>query len=100
MGDDGEEQCVPMQMPTPEERAAVHALSYDAAVAALEAEEPIAVTVATEFILQYSEKVGALLKEGKDYLPVLTPTDATPAIEAIAMEVVQEAVEEEMDAAD
>jgi hypothetical protein len=83
--------------PTQEERAALFMLGYEDALAALEDEEPVAVAIATEYILEYSQKVGALLKEGRDYLNMLTPSAATPAIERIAMEVVLEAVEEELD---
>lgn len=83
-------------VPTSEERIALFALGYDAALAALEKEESVAVAVATEYILDYSEKVGFLLKEGRDYLDLLTPAADTPAIERIAMAVVLEAVEEEL----
>lgn len=79
-------------------RAALLALSYDDAVAALENEDPAAVTMATEYILAYSEKVGELLKQGSDYLALLTPSASTPALERIAMELVLETAEEELDA--
>lgn len=84
-------------LPTEEERAALLRLSYDEAMKALEAEEPAAVAVATEYILNYSEKVGELLKAGKDYLDFLAPKPDLPAIERIAMELVLETVEEELD---
>ena len=79
-------------------RAALLALSYDDALDALENEDPAAVTMATEYILAYSEKVGELLKQGSDYLALLTPTASTPALERIAMELVLETAEEELDA--
>ena len=40
--------------PSPDERAALLALSYDEAVDALEREDPAAVALATEYILSYS----------------------------------------------
>lgn len=82
---------------TPEERAGVLALDYEAASEALENADPVALAVATEYILQYSEKVGEELKQGKDYLDLLTATDKTPPIERIAMEIVLDSVEEELD---
>jgi len=85
------------KMPTQEERAALSRLSYDQAMRALEAEDPVAVAVATEYILDYSEKVGMLLKEGKDYLELLASRPELSAIERIAVELVLETVEEELD---
>jgi hypothetical protein len=85
------------KMPTAEERAALSRLSYDQTMQALEAEDPVAVAVATEYILNYSEKVGQLLKEGRDYLDLLAPRPELPAIERIAVELVLETVEEELD---
>lgn len=82
---------------SPEERAALHALSYDEAIDALEREDPAAVALATEYILFYSEKVGELLREGRDYLDLLTPSGDTPALQCIAMEMVLETAEEELD---
>jgi uncharacterized membrane protein len=88
------------EMPTQEERAALFRLGHDQVMQALEAEDPVAVAVATEYILDYSEKVGALLKEGKDYLELLAPRPDLSAIERIAMEIVLETVEEELDGED
>ena len=88
------------KMPTEEERSALSRLSYEQATRALEAEDPVAVAVATEYILDYSKKVGELLKEDKDYLELLTPRPEQSAIERIAMELVLEAVEEELDGED
>jgi hypothetical protein len=82
--------------PTEEERAALLRLGYDQAMKALEADDPVAIAVATEYILDYSEKVGKLLKEGKDYLELLAPGPELPAIERIAVELVLETVEEEL----
>lgn len=83
--------------PTEEEKAACLILGYKETLTALENEEPVAVAVATECILAYSTRVGELLKQGRDYLDLLTPGPETPAIERIAMEVVLETVEEELD---
>jgi hypothetical protein len=85
------------EMPIEEERAALFRLSYDQAMKALEAEDPAAVAVATEYILDYSEKVGELLKEGKDYLKLLNPRPELTAIERIAIEIVLETVEEALE---
>ena len=41
--------------------------------------------------------MGELLREGTDYLDLLTPSDSTPALECIAMELVLETAEEELD---
>ena len=86
----------PCAAPTEAERAALFKLNYEQALAALEKEDPVAVAVATEFILDLSEQVGVLLKEGKDYLAFLTPLPNAPAIERIAMEMVMETVEDEL----
>lgn len=83
-------------LPTEAERMALYRLSYDEVMDALENEEPVAVAVATEFILDYSEKVGELLKAGKDYLDLLAPRPELPAVERIAMELVLETVEDEL----
>lgn len=88
------------QLPTQEERAALFLLSHEEAMRALEKEDPAAVAVATEYILDYSEKVGALLKAGKDYLELLAPKPELPAIERIAMELVLETVEEALEGED
>lgn len=81
---------------TPEKRAALRALSYDAALAALDAEDPAALALATEYITACSEQVGELLKQGRDYLELLTPLPDGAAIERIAMELVLETVEDEL----
>lgn len=89
-----------MSKPTDQERSAVMALDYKAASDALERADPAALAIATEYILKYSEKVGEELKQGRDYLALLTATDETPPIERIAMEIVLDSVEEELDAED
>jgi len=88
------------RLPSEDERAAFMQLSYDEVMRALDAEDPTAVAVATEYILEYSEKVGELLKSGQDYLELLSPDPALPAIERIARELVLETVEEELDSED
>ena len=86
-----------MCKPSAEEREALLALDYKAAAEALENEDAAAVALATEYIVQYSEKVGEELKQGRDYLVLLAPKENTPAIERIAMEIVLESVEDELD---
>lgn len=90
------DETTPDEPISPETREALLALPYDVALDALEREEYAAVTLATEYVLFYSEKVGELLKQGRDYLALLTPTPATPALERIAMELVLETAEEEL----
>ncbi len=75
-------------------------LSYDEAVDALEREEPEVTSLVTARIMYFSEQVAERLKDGSDYLDLLTPSKDTPVLEAIAMEIVREAVEEEMEEAD
>ena len=86
-----------MCKPSAEEREALLALDYKAALDALENEDTAVVALATEYIVQYSEKVGEELKQGRDYLALLAPKENTPAIERIAMEIVLESVEDELD---
>lgn len=76
------------------------ALSYQDALDAVGREEPAVVEAITEYVFAYSEKVGDLLKRGSDYLDLLTPLPTTPALERIAMELVLEAVEDELDSED
>lgn len=83
-----------------ERRAALLALDEKAAAALLDAEDPEAVSLATEFVLAYSHQVGRLLQQDMEYLPILTPTPQTPGIEAQAMRLVLQAVEEELSEAD
>lgn len=89
-------ETTPDEPLSPEKRAGLLALSYEDAMDALEREDFAAVALATEYILSYSEKVGELLKQGRDYFELLTPTQATPAFERIAMELVLETAEEEL----
>ena len=83
--------------PTAEERAALLALGRVEAMAALEREDPLALALATEFISLYAEKITDALKNGRDYLPLFTPADDIPHIERIAMEIVLESVEDELE---
>lgn len=84
--------------PSAEERAALLALGRPEAMAALEREDPLALALATEFINIYAAKITDALKKGHDYLPLFTPADGTPHIERIAMEIVLESVEDELEA--
>ena len=83
-------------IPTEEERTAALALTLEEAAQALGEEEPVAVAVATEFIMSYAVKVGELLRAGNDYLECLTPGDTTPALEEIAMDIVRDAVSKKL----
>jgi hypothetical protein len=80
------------------DRAALLALDADAAERALEEEDPKALALATELILAYSRKLGEELKAGRDYLPLLTPGEGTPPLEAIAMAIVLDSAEEKLEA--
>lgn len=88
---------IPLHELTSDDRIRVLGLGFDEAWSALEKEDPAVVALATEYILSYSEKAGALLKEGKDYLDLLAPSPDIPAIERIARGIVLETLEEELD---
>lgn len=79
-----------------EERAAALALDHKAAVMALEEENQAVTAVISEFILHYAEAAGERLKAGGDYFELLTPGPDTPALEALAMELVREGFEDEL----
>jgi hypothetical protein len=81
---------------TPDDRAALLALDDAAAREALEREDPKALALVTEFILAYSAKLGEELKQGRDYLPLLTP-QGQPPLECIAMEIVLDSAEDELE---
>lgn len=80
----------------PQRRAALLALTEDEAVALLDADDAEALALAEEFALAWSKRVGDCLKEGRDYLELLSPKPDTPALEAMAMEAVLEAVEAQL----
>lgn len=80
-----------------EDRSALLALDRTQAMAALEKEEPGALALATEFIDVYADKISLALKAGKDYLSFFEASETTPAIEKIAMEIVLESIEEELE---
>lgn len=86
----------PLPVPTAEERAAILALDHRAVSRALSEEEPIAVAVATEYIVYYSLKVAAALREGNEYLHVMQCAEDTSAVERIAMAIVSESVRESL----
>ena len=75
----------------------VTALSREGVFAALDREDEAVVAAVSQYIGRYAELVGLELKEGRDYLSLLTPTAETPAVRAVAMEIVLETVEEELD---
>ena len=87
----------PLPAPTEEERAAILALDHRAVTRALSADEPIAVAVATEYIVYYSLKVADALREGTEYLHVLQCAEDTSAVERIAMALVSESVRESLE---
>jgi hypothetical protein len=72
------------------------ALSREAVLSALEREEQGVFAAVSRCIVHYAERVGEELKAGRDYLPLLTPLRDTPPLEAVAMEIVLETVEEEL----
>ena len=87
----------PLPVPTEEERAAILALDHRAVTRALSADEPIAVAVATEYIVYYSLKVADALREGTEYRHVLQCAEDTSAVERIAMALVSESVRESLE---
>jgi hypothetical protein len=89
-----EEELLPE--PTAEERSEILALDHASVTRALRADEPAVVAVTTEFIVQYSLKVAQVLREGNEFFHVVTPTQETPAVERIAMNIVREAVSESL----
>ena len=90
--DCGQAEEAPLPEPTEEERAAVLAMDYETISRALKEEEPIAVAVATEFIVHYSIKVAEVLRNGEEFLHVVKPTVSTPMVECIAMDIVRSSV--------
>ena len=88
---------IPLPVPTEEERAAILALDHRAVTRALSADEPIAVAVATEYIVYYSLTVADALREGTEYLHVLQCAEDTSAVERIAMARVSESVRESLE---
>ncbi len=86
-----------LPVPTEEERAAILALDHRAVTRALSADEPIAVAVATEYIVYYSLKVAEALRQGTEYLHVMQCAEDTSAVERIAMALVSESVRESLE---
>lgn len=64
-----------------------------------EVEHPVVAHVARR-IAHYSSLAGEALRQGKDYLPLLTPAVDAPAVEIIAMELVRDVMEDELACAD
>jgi hypothetical protein len=72
------------------------ALSREEVLSALEREEGAVFAAVSRCIVRYAELVGEELQAGRDYLPLLTPRPDTPPLEAVAMGIVLETVEEEL----
>ena len=75
----------------------IAALSRKDVLAALDCDDAAVVDAVSRYIIRFAEAVGAELKAGRDYLPLLTPTESTPPVQAVAMEIVLETVEEELE---
>ena len=58
-------------------------------------EHPV-VKLVEQRIAHYSSLAGEALRQGKDYLPLLTPAKDAPAVEIIAMECVLKVMEDEL----
>jgi hypothetical protein len=72
------------------------ALSREAVLAALERAEESVCEALSQRISRYARLAGEELKNGRDYLALLTPgKDALP-LEAVAMDIVRETFEEEL----
>ncbi|MDR2076265.1 MAG: hypothetical protein LBP61_04955 [Desulfovibrio sp.] len=72
------------------------ALSREEVLSALEREEEAVFAAVSRYIVRYAGLVGGELKAGRDYLPLLAPRLDVPPLEAVAMEIVLETVEEEL----
>lgn len=79
---------------------ALASLSRQEVFEALDREDEAVVAAVSEFIGILAEQVGLVLKDGKDYLEMLTPDDNTPAVLAVAMDIVLETLEEELESED
>ncbi|WP_027187239.1 hypothetical protein [Desulfovibrio cuneatus] len=80
-----------------EQRKALESLSYEGVLAALENEEQVVMDAMRERVLVYTDKAGQALSEGQDYLPVLTPTDDDSILDVVAMDIVRDVFDEEME---
>ena len=72
------------------------ALSREEVLSALEREEEVILAAVSRYIVHHAGRIGEELKAGRDYLPLLTPRRDVPPLEAVAMEIVLEAMEEEL----
>lgn len=79
------------------QRKALESLSYEGVLAALENEEQVVMDAMRERVLVYTDKAGQALSEGKDYLTALTPTDDDSILDVVAMDIVREVFDEEME---
>lgn len=84
-------------VPTGQQAIDIEALSYDEVCDALEAEDPRVEAAVTELINRYAELAGEALEKGEDYLPALLAQPMRSALEQVALEILQEAFEEEME---
>ena len=80
-----------------EQRKALESLSYEGVLAALENEEQVVMDAMRERVLVYTDKAGQALSEGQDYLTVLTPKDDDSILDVVAMDIVREVFDEEME---
>lgn len=79
---------------------ALASLSRQEVFEALDREDEAVVAAVSECIGVLAEQVGLVLKDGKDYLEMLTPDGETPAVLAVAMDIVLETLEEELESED
>ena len=79
---------------------ALASLSRQEVFEALDREDEAVVAAVSQYIALLAEQVGLVLKEGRDYLEMLSPHDDTPAVLAVAMDIVLETLEEELESED
>ncbi|MDR2160714.1 MAG: hypothetical protein LBO77_01005 [Desulfovibrio sp.] len=72
-------------------------LSLENVLSALECEDGPVFAAVSRCIVRYAELAGLELQAGRDYLPLLTPGENTPPLAAVAMNIVLETVEEELE---
>jgi phytoene/squalene synthetase len=75
---------------------ALAALSRDAVSRALAGGDETVLEAVSRCIRHYAQRAGEELRAGRDYLPLLTPRPETPPLEAVAMGIVLETMEEEL----
>jgi hypothetical protein len=72
------------------------ALSRDAVFGALAGGDETVFAAVSRCIRHYAQRAGEELRAGRDYLPLLTPCPETSPLEAVAMGIVLETMEEEL----